>query len=333
MEKLAVLNRDGLIAGFIVDAGNAKELEGLDEYQDYQSFSKSNDKFIWSHLDVKSEKTAEWLKRNSGLSEIVINELLSEETRPRVLVDEQGILINIRGLNLNQDSDEEDMVSLHMWIEPGRIITTRSERVFTMNEINEQYLKNSGPKTINDFLIKVIDGITNKISEYIYDMEEKIDVMEEEVLKKDPKELRLQLSEKRREAIIIRRYIVPQREMMSRLHREKIKWLDEEDKEYIYEFTNRTIRQIEEIDNIRDRAALIQEELNNKINDQMNRTMYILSIVGSVFLPLGFLTGLFGINIGGMPGVESDSAFWIFSFLMVILVVIEYILFKKNQWL
>lgn len=327
------VNKNGLITGFIVDGGNAEKFKTLSDYENYQDFIKSKDSFIWNHLDVNSEKSANWLRGKSGLSEIVINELISEETRPRILIDEDGILINLRGLNLNQDADEEDMVSLHMWIEPGRIITTRSERVFTMNEINEQYLKNNGPKSINDFLIRVIDGITNKISEYIYNMEEKIDVMEEEVLKKDAKELRIKLSEERREAIIIRRYIVPQREMMARLYREKIKWLNEEDKEYVYEFANRTIRQIEEIDNIRDRAALIQEELNNKINDQMNRTMYILSIVGSIFLPLGFLTGLFGINIGGMPGVESESAFWVFSFIIIILVIIEYILFKKNDWI
>lgn len=326
-------NKNGLITGYIVSDAKAEKINDLADYADYKNLSLDKNCFIWRHLDVNSEKSIDWLQKKSGLSEIVINELISEETRPRVLVDEEGLLINIRGLNLNQNSDEEDMVSLHMWIEPGRIITTRSERVFTMNEINELYLKNNGPKSINEFLIKAIDGITNKISEYIYDMEENIDVMEEEVLKKDPKELRIHLSEKRREAIIIRRYIIPQREMMARLHREKIEWLDEEDKEYIYEFTNRSIRQIEEIDNIRDRAALIQEELNNKINDQMNRTMYILSIVGSIFLPLGFLTGLFGINIGGMPGVESSSAFWIFSFLMIILVIIEYILFKKNDWI
>lgn len=136
--------------------------------------------------------------------------------------------------------------------------------------------------------------------------------------------LRSLISEKRREAVIIRRYIVPQRESMGRLYREKLGRLDEDDKEYIYEFSNRSIRQVEELDTIRERAALVQEELNNKINDQMNRTMYILSIVASIFLPLGFLTGLFGINIGGMPGTESNAAFGIFSVIMVLIIGIEY---------
>lgn len=161
----------------------------------------------------------------------------------------------------------------------------------------------------------------------------KLENLTEEVLTAERSKLRSLISEKRREAVIIRRYIVPQRESMARLYREKIGWLDEDDKEYIYEFSNRAIRQIEELDTIRDRAALVQEELNNKINDQMNRTMYILSIVGSIFLPLGFLTGLFGINIGGMPGTESNTAFAIFSIIMVLIIGVEYWLFKRNDWI
>ncbi|TDO89292.1 zinc transporter [Halanaerobium saccharolyticum] len=318
-----------LITGYYVEKDYIKQLATLKE----DVSKKREDSFCWYHLNVLKEETKRWLKEESGLSDIVIKELISEETRPRILKDEAGILLNLRGLNLNPDSDEEDMVSLHMWIEPGRIITTRSERIFTIDDINQSYQKGKGPRTTADFLIQVIDGISNRISDYIYDIEEQIDEMEEEVLTAERSKLRSLISEKRREAVIIRRYIVPQRESMARLYREKIAWLDEDDKEYIYEFSNRSIRQIEELDTIRDRAALVQEELNNKINDQMNRTMYILSIVGSIFLPLGFLTGLFGINIGGMPGTESNLSFAIFSIIMILIIGIEYWLFKRNDWI
>jgi len=318
-----------LITGYYVEKEYIKKLENLNE----DITKKSEDSFSWYHLNVLEAEAKEWLKEKSGLSDIVIKELISEETRPRVLKDEEGILLNLRGLNLNPDSDEEDMVSLHMWIEPDRIITTRSERVFTIDDIDKSYQRGNGPRTIADFLIRVLDGVIDKISDYIYKIEEDIDEMEEEVLTAERSKLRSMISEKRREVVIIRRYIVPQRELMARLYKDKISWLDEDDKEYIYEFSNRSIRQIEELDTIRDRAALVQEELNNKINDQMNRTMYILSIVGSIFLPLGFLTGLFGINIGGMPGTESNAAFAVFSLIMIVIIGIEYWLFKRNDWI
>ena len=210
-----------LITGYYIEKDYIKKFENLSE----EISNKNEDSFSWYHLNVLETEAKDWLKEKSGLSEIVIKELISEETRPRVLKDEDGILLNLRGLNLNPDSDEEDMVSLHMWIEPGRIITTRSERVFTIDDIDQSYQQGDGPRSTADFLIRVLDGVIDRISDYIYDIEEQIDEMEEEVLTAERSKLRSMISEKRREAVIIRRYIVPQRESMARLYKEKIGWM------------------------------------------------------------------------------------------------------------
>src|SRR6056297_3714371 len=138
-----------LITGYYVEKDYIKHLENLTD----DISKKSEDSFSWYHLNVLEAETKKWLREKSGLSDIVIKELISEETRPRVLKDEEGILLNLRGLNLNPESDEEDMVSLHIWIEPDRIITTRSERVFTIDEIDQSYQRGDGPRTTADFLI------------------------------------------------------------------------------------------------------------------------------------------------------------------------------------
>jgi zinc transporter len=60
--------------------------------------------------------------------------------------------------------------------------------------------------------------------------------------------------------------------------------------------------------------------------------MYVLSVISAIFLPLGFLTGLFGINIGGIPGVEDPNAFWVFSGILVVIVSVQIWIFKKLGW-
>ena len=75
------------------------------------------------------------------------------------------------------------------------------------------------------------------------------------------------------------------------------------------------------------------DEIANRLSESMNRTMYALSMVAGVFLPLGFLTGLLGINVGGMPGVDSGSAFWITCALLVLLGIGEVALFRRMKWL
>ena len=89
----------------------------------------------------------------------------------------------------------------------------------------------------------------------------------------------------------------------------------------------------EDLEAVRERAAVSQEELLSRLSEQLNQRMYVLSIVAAVFLPLGFLTGLLGINVGGIPGADNAQAFWIFSGLLLIAVVIQLLVFRWKKWL
>ena len=93
------------------------------------------------------------------------------------------------------------------------------------------------------------------------------------------------------------------------------------------------MRHIEELETIRDKVALIQEELANRLSEQLNKKMYILSIISAIFLPLSFLTGLLGINIGGIPGAENENAFYIFSLILVFIISVQLTIFKKKKWI
>ena len=78
---------------------------------------------------------------------------------------------------------------------------------------------------------------------------------------------------------------------------------------------------------------MVQEELLGRLSEKMDRTMYVLSIVAAIFLPLGFLTGLLGINVGGIPGAEYTGSFLIFSLALVILVIFQIWFFKYKKWM
>ncbi|MEM1194316.1 MAG: CorA family divalent cation transporter, partial [Pseudomonadota bacterium] len=80
-------------------------------------------------------------------------------------------------------------------------------------------------------------------------------------------------------------------------------------------------------------ALVLQDDLNNRAAQETNKTMYMLSIVAAIFLPLGFLTGLLGINVGGMPGVDTPTAFWVVVVLLIGVMALQYYLFKKLKWL
>ena len=120
---------------------------------------------------------------------------------------------------------------------------------------------------------------------------------------------------------------------MNRLANENLSWLDEINRLRLREINDRQMRYIEDVDEIRDRAALAQEELFTRVSEQMNERSYIFTVVATIFLPLGFFTGLMGINVGGMPGVENSVAFWVVVGLCLGLTVALGLLFRFKRWL
>jgi len=99
------------------------------------------------------------------------------------------------------------------------------------------------------------------------------------------------------------------------------------------EVADRVTRMTEDIDAVRERAMVLQDQLTDQRAEEMNRNMMVLSVVAAIFLPLGFLTGLFGINVGGMPGVESPVAFWFVVAACGVIGIVLLALFRMKKWL
>lgn len=308
--------------------GGAQPLE-LSRVADWQP----QNGVLWVHLNYSSSADSAWLRESSGLDPLVIEALLAEETRPRTTAIGDGLLIALRGVNLNPGADPEDMVSIRLWIDSERIVSTRRRRLLSAADMVEQLNVGRGPRDSAGFLVELVDRLVRRMSDTVDQFEDKVSELEDQVLAGESGPLRYELANLRRQTIAIRRYLSPQREALNRLLSEKISWLEEGCRMHLREAGDRLIRHIEDIDAVRDRAAVTQEELLNRVSEQMNSRMYVLSIVAAIFLPLGFLTGLLGINVGGIPGSENPWAFLIFVGLLVVAVVLQVLLFRWKKWM
>ncbi len=324
-----MVNNDGLIAAFLLDGKGGGQRVGWNEIRQWTP----SDGLLWVHLNFEAPEAQRWIKEESQLEEVVGDVLLADESRPRVTAFDDGLLVALRGVNLNPGADPEDMVSLRIWAEKNRILTTRRRKLLSIADLCSAIEKGKGPRTSGEFIEDVADRLMSRMGGVINDLEDKVAELEEAVLTKESHELRPQLASIRRDAIYLRRYMAPQREAIARLQSEKISWLTDEDRMRLREVYDRLTRYVEDVDAARERAAVTQEELVSRLSEQMDNRMYVLSIVAAIFLPLGFLTGLLGINVGGIPGSEYKAAFAIFCMLLVGLIIIQLVIFKKKKWM
>lgn len=287
---------------------------------------------LWAHLDYTESKTHQWLEHKSGLDPMVLEALLAEDTRPRCVSYPSGLLVILRGVNLNPGAEPDDMVSLRVWLEPQRIISIRHRKVMAVDDIRKSILAGDGPTDAGDFLYCLTRGIAYRIGDVLEQIDDDVDALEDEVLQQGTFEQRSKLSSLRRQIIRIRRYLAPQREVMNRLHTEKTPVLSEMNRIQLREIADHITRYVEDLDSAKDRAAVCQEELENRIGAQMNKTLYILSVITAIFLPLGLITGLLGINVGGIPGSNNPYAFAFVCLTLLAIVVGQTLIFRRIRW-
>ena len=324
-----MVNNDGLIGAYVLDGKGGGQKVGWKEIQEW----KPTDGLLWVHLDYTAPEAQQWIKEEKQLEDVVGDALLAEESRPRVTAFDDGLLISLRGVNLNPGADPEDMVSLRIWADKSRVITTRRRKLLSVADLSTAIEMGTGPRTAGEFLEDVADRLMSRMGGVIDQLEDKVADLEEAVLTAQSHELRPKLASIRRDAINLRRYMAPQREAIARLHSEKISWLTDEDRVRLREVYDHLTRYLEDLDAARERAAVTHEELVSRLSEQMDNRMYVLSIVAAIFLPLGFLTGLLGINVGGIPGAEYKAAFAIFCMFLGAIVLIELIIFRKKKWM
>ena len=294
---------------------------------------RPEDGWLWVHLQRDDPGSRAWLERESGLDEILCDALLSSESRPRCEGYGDGLLISLRGVNLNPGADPEDMVALVLWAEAGRVISVRRRRIMAVDAVRASIEAGRAPATTGDFLATLAEGLVERVGPVVDELEEQVADLEEDIIANRTEGIRLKLAELRRAAIALRRYIGPQREAMSRLLTQQVEWISPMDRRLLREIADRITRYVEDLDAARERAQIVQEELAARVSEQINRNMYVLSIVAAVFLPLGLVTGYLGINVGGIPGADWRWAFTIVGFGLLAIAGFELWLFRRLKWI
>lgn len=321
--------KQALITAYLLDGQGGGRNIGWEEIDAWTP----DQGLLWVHLNYSVKKSLQWLKKSSGLDKYTIHSLTASETRPRTVVGPNGLLVLLRGVNLNPGQDPEDMVSVRTWIDSHRIITTRRQKLLSVQDVADAIDVGQGPKTPAEFLIVLNDRLIDRIGDAVDGLATAVDNLEEAVLVEESYQLRPKIADVRRQSILIRRYLAPQRDALYRLQMEETKWLSADDRLHLRESNDRIIRFIEDLDSSRERSAVTQEELSSRLSEQMDKRMYVLSLVAVIFLPLTFITGLLGINVEGIPGAKYQHAFAVVCGILIVIFVGLYAAFKRKKWM
>ena len=289
--------------------------------------------YDWYHLQRHDPTIQAVFEADVFLDKIAERTLLAEDSRPRTILRDEDVLINLRGVNLLPGSEPEDMIGIRFFIQPTRIVSVEKRALKATKDIAERLRTQPAPPTPGGFISSFAQAMIDRMAPTITDLNEQVDELEEKIDTGDTESARPIVSELRRQSILLRRFLAPQRDALNSLSQQKLPWITSDDQLRLRDAADQATRVTEELDAVRERCAIVKDQLTDMRAEQMNNNMMILAVLSAVFLPLGLISGMMGINVGGMPWTESGSGFWYVTAIVIGIGVIQMVIFKLMKWI
>jgi len=262
----------------------------------------------WIHLNTNDERAQLWLSGEAKLAQPVIEALTAMETRPRCDLFGPAALINLRGMSSETLDSSDPLASIRMYAHGGCVFSVSRKQLNAVQPVRKQV---EAGKILDpgDLIAAIAQAITEELDPMVAELGDSLDDCEEQISKHRAFDLRRLVNATRVKAIGLRRFLYPQRAALEKLAGLPVEWLAEDDRLHLAAAADRAARMAEELESIRERAALTHETLTDLRSELIDQRSLTIAVVAMVFLPLTFLTGLLGMNVAGIPFAHEPWAF------------------------
>jgi zinc transporter len=304
----------GLIYGMQIPAAGAlREIE----LADVDAALSGGAGVVWLHFNLSNARARALLTRAhfvpSGLQEI----FRDNEVRRRVELIDRGVLAIISDLIFEVESEPAEVAPLWCFVSEHLFITARMHPLKTTDQLRAALRSGLRVQHAIELLAWILGQRTESLAQLTQDMSEQVSEIEDEILGGAIKEQRVQLGRIRRFCARTRRHFAPDRSAFLKLLQRHPALFSEPQAELIRAEIEALSFLTDEAAELYERAKLLQEELASRLAEDTGRNLYVLAILSAVFLPMTLITGIFGMNVSGLPGLHSPAAFWLVMLLIV----------------
>lgn len=311
----------------IVDARGGARWAPLDAL----SSAAASGSLTWLHLPAGEAGTSV-LSGIAGLPPKVADYFARPADQTRLVNLGEGLLTRLRGVEQPPGADEVALPEMQVWIEQNRVVTAASQLPAAIRELHADLMAGAGPCGPADLLGRLALLLIRDLGSVLDQQSGELDLMETRILTRKPDHhLGRRLNRIRLDLLRLHRHLSPQRTLLHELLQEHGRHrLGAEDAlASLREASERVDDRLARLEGLREHCGTLQGALSDLQAQRMNDALYLLSLYTALFLPMGVLTGLLGINVAGIPGEKSPLGFWIVCLLLVLLGVVGYVIFQK----
>ncbi|MBR7800327.1 transporter [Undibacterium fentianense] len=306
-------DRSGLIYGFIFNGKEAAQ--ELHSEQAFRLIKDPNqlatDHFIWLHFNLSNASTERWLREHSQCPNEFYDILHQGSRSTRIEHADQQLIAVINDVVHDFSFDPSEIATLWLSISPRVLISTRRKPLKSVDHLRDAVNRGEIFQSSMVLLTHLLRDQADVLTEIVRITISRIDEVEDHLLADRLSKRRANLGELRRVLVRLQRLLAPEPAALFRLLQKPPNWMSENDVRELRQSSEEFAVVLSDIASLQERIKLLQEEIAAHVNEQNNRSLFVLTIVTVLALPINITTGLFGMNVGGIPYSQHEFGFWI----------------------
>jgi magnesium transporter len=310
-----------------------RELETVDECVPY----KDKPTVTWINIDGLHEVSViEKFGINFGLHPLVLEDIVHTEQRPKMEDFENYIFVITKMLSYDEEGNQIKEEQFSLVLGQNYIITFQEGVGDVFELVRDRLRKGIGGirKRPADYLAyALIDVVVDHYFIVLEKLGERVESLEEELITNPSPETPQTIHHIKRELIFLRKSVWPLRELIANLERGELSLVDENTTVFLRDVYDHTIQVIDMVEMLRDMVSGMLDVYLSSVSNKMNEVMKVLTIIATIFIPLTFIAGIYGMNFEFMPELKWHWAYPIVWAVIIAIGITMLLYFKRKRWL
>jgi len=320
-------------AFYLAPDGKLLDQLGIEQIK---NFLATGEGLLWVDMEDVTNEDAELLSNVFCFHTLAVEDCVSKNIHPPKIDDfEDYLFIIVHGINYCIKSDVVETTELDLFVGKNYVVTSHDVPMRSVSAMVERVRKDERlMRRGADFLVHdIIDTLVDNIMPTIEEMDEKNDQLEAEALHEPKRETLMSIMQLKRSILALTRVILPQREIVNRLSRGEYALISERAQIYYRNIYDHLVR-IEMLTlGLRDMTESVLNTYLSSVSNRMNEVMKVLTLIATIFIPLTFVAGIYGMNFVNMPELEWRYGYFIILIVMAVIGISLAVYFRKKKWL
>jgi magnesium transporter len=290
----------------------------------------------WINIDgLTNTAVIEKIGKNYNIHPLILEDLLNTEQRPKMADLEQYLYVNLKTLQIRDSDKTVKSEHVSMIIGSNYLLSFQEDIGDVFDPVRERIRKEGRIRKLGpDYLAySLIDNIVDNYFIVMEHLEEQVEALEEELVLHATRESLTKINRLKKDMIYLRKSVWPLREVISGLERTESPLIREGTVIYLRDVYGHTIQVIDTLETFRDMVSGMIDIYLSGLSYKMNEIMKVLTLIATIFIPLTFVAGVYGMNFRFMPELAWEWGYPMVWGVMIAMVIVMLVYFRKKQWI